>query len=51
VKVFSLENALLLWGMLPDRLKQFGLELSLEKSRLMEFGRRAYLDGKKEGSR
>jgi hypothetical protein len=37
--------------MLPDRLKQFGLELSPEKSRLIEFGRRAYLEEKKEGNR
>ena len=36
---------------LPDRLKQFGLELSPEKSRLIEFGRRAYLEGKENGSR
>ncbi len=36
--------------MLPDRLKQFGLELSPEKSRLMEFGRKVYLEGKEEGS-
>ena len=45
------EDAQKVWGMLPDRLKQFGLELSPEKSRLMEFGRKAYLEGKKEGSR
>ena len=45
------EDAQKVWGMLPDRLKQFGLELSPEKSRLMEFGRKAYQDGKKEGSR
>jgi hypothetical protein len=44
------EDAQKVWGMLPDRLKQFGLELSPEKSRLMEFGRRAYLEGKKEGN-
>jgi len=34
----------------PDRLKQFGLELSLEKSRLIEFGRRAYWAGQEEGN-
>jgi group II intron reverse transcriptase/maturase len=45
------EDAQKVWEMLPDRLKQFGLGLSLEKSRMMEFGRRAYLEGKKEGSR
>lgn len=31
-----------LGGMLPERLKKFGLELSCEKSRLIEFGRGAY---------
>ena len=31
-----------LWEMLPERLKKFGLELSCEKSRLIEFGRGAY---------
>jgi group II intron reverse transcriptase/maturase len=34
------------WEVLPDRLKQFGLELSPEKSRLIEFGKRAYLERK-----
>jgi len=31
-----------LWEMLPERMKEFGLELSQEKSRLIEFGRGAY---------
>jgi len=37
------------WEILPDRLKQFGLELSPEKSRLIEFGKRAYLERKEKG--
>jgi group II intron reverse transcriptase/maturase len=45
------EDAQKVWEKLPDRLKQFGLELSPEKSRLIEFGRRAYLEGKENGSR
>ena len=45
------EDAQKVWEKLPDRLKQFGLELSAEKSRLIEFGRRAYLEGKGNGSR
>jgi group II intron reverse transcriptase/maturase len=39
------------WEILPDRLKQFGLELSPEKSRLIEFGKRAYLESKEKGER
>ena len=35
--------------MLQSRLEQFGLELSEEKSRLIEFGERAYLRGKSSG--
>jgi len=38
------------WEMLPDRLQQFGLELSPEKSRVIEFGVKAYLEGKKKGN-
>jgi len=45
------EDARKVWEKLPDRLKQFGLELSPEKSRLMEFGRKAYLEGKENGNR
>ena len=45
------EDAQKVWEMLTDRLKKFGLELSPEKSRLMEFGRRAYLEEKKDGNR
>ena len=45
------EDAQKVWEMLPDRLKQFGLELSPEKSRMIEFGRKVYLKGKKEGNR
>ncbi len=36
------EDAEKAWEMLPARLKQFGLELSQEKSRLIEFGKRVY---------
>lgn len=39
------------WEILPDRLKQFGLELSSEKSRLIEFGKRGYLESKGKGER
>jgi group II intron reverse transcriptase/maturase len=39
------------WEILPERLKQFGLELSPEKSRLIEFGKRAYLERKGKGER
>jgi len=45
------EDAHKVWEMLPDRLRQFGLELSSEKSRLIEFGKRAYLEGKGKGNR
>jgi group II intron reverse transcriptase/maturase len=45
------EDAHKVWEMLPDRLRQFGLELSPEKSRLIEFGKRAYLEGKGKGNR
>jgi RNA-directed DNA polymerase len=45
------EDARKVWEKLPDRLKQFGLELSPEKSRLMEFGRKAYLEGRENGNR
>jgi group II intron reverse transcriptase/maturase len=45
------EDAQKVWEMLPDRLRQFGLELSSEKSRLIEFGRKAYLEGKGKGNR
>ena len=38
------------WEQLPIRLKQFGLELSEEKSRLIEFGRRVYQKNKASGS-
>lgn len=37
------------WDMLQSRLKQFGLELSQEKSRLIEFGKRAYLSRERNG--
>lgn len=45
----NLEDANKVWGMLADRLKQFGLEISREKSRLIEFGRRTYWKDKGSG--
>ncbi|MBI5186590.1 MAG: group II intron reverse transcriptase/maturase [Nitrospinae bacterium] len=38
-----------IWEMLEGRLKQFGLELSQEKSRLIEFGKKAYLECERKG--
>jgi len=43
------EDAEKVWERLPIRLTQFGLELSQAKSRLIEFGRRAYQRNKEEG--
>jgi RNA-directed DNA polymerase len=43
------EDAEKVWEMLPSRLKKFGLELSQEKSRLIEFGRRVYQRNKEGG--
>lgn len=37
------------WEMVPVRLKNFGLELSREKSRLIQFGRKAYQRNKERG--
>ena len=45
------QDAEKVWEMLPARLREFGLELSQGKSRLMEFGRRAYQRNKERGSR
>ncbi len=45
------EDAEKVWEMLPARLSQFGLELSQAKSRLVEFGRRAYQRNKEKGVR
>jgi group II intron reverse transcriptase/maturase len=45
------EDAEKAWEMLLTRLKQFGLELSQEKSRLIEFGRRAYNGNKLAGTK
>ena len=45
------EDAEKVWEMLPARLSQFGLVLSQEKSRLIEFGRRAYQRNKEKGSK
>jgi group II intron reverse transcriptase/maturase len=39
------------WEILPGRLRPFGLELSPEKSRLIEFGRKAYLESQGKGER
>lgn len=43
------EDAEKVWELLDARLKQFGLELSQEKSRLIEFGRGAYKSNKDKG--
>jgi RNA-directed DNA polymerase len=43
------EDAEKVWEMLPVRLKNFGLELSREKSRLIQFGRKAYQRNKERG--
>ena len=45
------EDAEKLWEMLPARLRQFGLELSQDKSRLIEFGKRAYQRNKEKGAK
>lgn len=45
----NMRDAEKVWCMLQSRLEQFGLELSQEKSRLIEFGERAYLRGKSSG--
>jgi len=42
------EDAEKTWEILPARLKNFGLELSQEKSRLIEFGRRVYKRNKEK---
>jgi hypothetical protein len=39
------------WEILPGRLRPFGLELSPEKSRLIEFGRKVYLESQGKGER
>ncbi len=43
------EDAEKVWEMLTARLKKFGLELSQEKSQLIEFGREAYQRNKGKG--
>jgi len=45
------EDAEKLWEMLPARLRQFGLELSQDKSRLIEFGKMAYQRNKEKGAK
>jgi group II intron reverse transcriptase/maturase len=45
------EDAEKLWEILPARLRQFGLELSQDKSRLIEFGKRAYQRNKEKGAK
>jgi RNA-directed DNA polymerase len=45
------EDAQKVWEILPERLKQFGLELSPEKSRLIEFGRKACWERQGKGGR
>lgn len=43
------QDAQKVWDMLPTRLAKFGLELSKEKSRLIEFGQIAYMRSKRMG--
>lgn len=43
------DDANAVWRMLGDRLKQFGLEISSEKSRLIEFGRKTYWKNRSNG--
>jgi len=45
----NMRDAEKVWCLLQSRLEQFGLELSQEKSRLIEFGERAYLRGESSG--
>lgn len=45
----SQEDAEKVWEVLPARLREFGLELSQEKSRLIEFGKNAYERSKLTG--
>ena len=45
------QDAEKVWEMLPARLREFGLELSQEKSRLIEFGRNAYRRSRLTGSK
>ena len=47
----SQEDAEKVWEMLPARLREFGLELSQEKSRLIEFGKNAYERSKLTGGK
>lgn len=44
-------DARIVWKMLQERLEKFGLEISQEKSRLIEFGKAAYARGKKKGGK
>ena len=46
----SRQDAEKVWEMLPARLREFGLKLSQEKSRLIEFGKDAYERSKLTGS-
>jgi RNA-directed DNA polymerase len=45
------QDAQKVWDMLPTRLVKFGLELSKEKSRLIEFGQIAYMRNKRTGGK
>jgi RNA-directed DNA polymerase len=45
------QDARKVWDMLQIRLKKFGLELSQDKSRLMEFGQIAYMRSKRMGKK
>jgi len=45
------EDAQEVWNQLQGRLRKFGLELSVEKSRLIEFGKTAYIKSKRNGTK
>lgn len=45
------QDAQKVWNMLQTRLEKFGLELSQEKSRLIEFGQIAYMRSKRVGKK
>jgi RNA-directed DNA polymerase len=45
------KDAEMVWKMLQARLQEFGLEISQEKSRVIDFGKRAYMQSQREGKK
>jgi RNA-directed DNA polymerase len=45
------KDAEIVWKMLQERVQKFGLEVSQEKSRVIEFGKKAYMRSKREGEK